>query len=275
LLVVLALLAAVDIYQAAETSNLKHAAANANRQIFQAAQGAHSLHYTLTTQITSAGATEIDYAQGDVGPNSGIQRLWGAQGNATVIVVHAKAYIKADMTGLENLLNYSPAQASQYAQQWIAISPTDTPYDQTIFLVTSNSLWSDPTQSPIAPFAQNPTQMTHGQPNPSTDTLHYAVDQKAGTGTGPVHGTATTEYSASRPYLPIASSDQVTGKFTDGTAFTQSDHATYSHWTQKVDPLPPGPAIAFATLPPPAGNQAQPAAPADNGTTLTAYHALR
>lgn len=111
--------------------------------MLEAASARHSLHYVSTSTKPGLRLRIVS----DVGRGRGIQRITitthGQTGPATVLIVDRTAYIKGNSFTLDDYFGFTPAQAKQYAGQWISIPSSNGAFSALAADATFASFLSD------------------------------------------------------------------------------------------------------------------------------------
>jgi hypothetical protein len=174
----------------------------------------------------------------DIGLNEGTQTIsGGTEGNATLVVVPDRAYVKGDAAFLENDLGLSSSVASLYAGKWISFDPTDPDYQAVIDGDTVGSTLSEST--PQGQLTLSSARTFEGQ---------NVVEVSGGLGEAltkqGVTGSDVLYVSTSAPYLPVA--------FIQSTSLNGQSNTlklTFSSWGEKVSVRAPTGATPFSSIP--------------------------
>jgi hypothetical protein len=153
-----------------------------------------------------------------------------------VVLVRGIAYVQGDPGGLGAALGLPSSSATAYANKWIAVQSTDTPYSSIVQAVTLNG-----TISQLRP----------------TGRLHSAgsaiIDGRSALGVGGglpgqpqqgVTGSTTLYVASSRPTVPLKFTIQAT---TRGQRI--DDVATFTQWGRPLHLSAPAGSVAFSSIP--------------------------
>jgi hypothetical protein len=127
-----------------------HAATRTAAQVLTSSQAAakaqSSFHYVTVTKVPGTTLT----LTGDVSASSGEQTVVyvrkGTVGHLSESLVGGLAYVRGDEPGLVNDLGMPSALATQYANQWISVTPSDPNFDAIATALTTSSALA---QAPI------------------------------------------------------------------------------------------------------------------------------
>lgn len=226
--------------------------AEANSKLYAAAVDAGSFHYVSQSSGNVGGRTVTGTQSGDVGQGEGVQYLTSGVGDYEVIVVGSAAYMRADLSTLENMLGYSPSEAAPFVDQWIAFAPSDAPYKAVAADVTAETTWTNSSASPTDGLPQTPVSVSgvftaNGE---SDQSVRYAIEG-GNAATGAIyHGSESITFAAADPHLPRVATERLSG--TVGRQPTMADtRTTFSHWGESVSVKAPTTSIPFSTLPRP------------------------
>jgi hypothetical protein len=104
-----------------------------------AAKAESSFHYVSVTKLPGKTLT----LTGDVSRSSGEQTIVvvanGSVGHLSESLVGGSAYFRGDQTGLVNDLGLPSALATQYANRWISLTPSDREFDSIATALTTSS----------------------------------------------------------------------------------------------------------------------------------------
>ena len=222
----------------------------ANSELFAAALSSGSFHYSDVTSGTLGGHAVTATQSGDDGRTEGVQYMTSALGDYEVIVVNSMAYMKPNLTMLENTFGYSPSLAAPYVNRWIAFRPSDTPYDSVAADVTTETTWNNPSESPTDDLPQTPESVTglstlNGQ---SVQSVRYSLHGTSKAANASYSGTETMSFSATDPHLPTDLTEQLSGMANQQTS-TESVQVTFTQWGEPVSVAAPTASIPYSTLP--------------------------
>ncbi|MGD0394528.1 MAG: hypothetical protein ABSC41_18020 [Acidimicrobiales bacterium] len=173
-----------------------------------------------------------------------------ALGDYEVIVLNSKAYMKANLTMLENTFGYSPSEAAPYVDRWIAFTPSDSPYSSVAADVTTATTWNDPAESPTDGLPHTPESVT-GLSNvngESVQSVGYSLDGTSKAADASYSGTETISFFATNPHLPTHLTEQLSGT-ANQQATTANVEVTFSRWGEPVTVTAPTASIPYSTLP--------------------------
>jgi hypothetical protein len=227
----------------------------ANSALYAAAMASGSFHYVDVSSGSVGGKAATGTLTGDVGLTEGVQTMTSDLGNYQVIVINAVAYMKADVTMLENNFGYSASQAAPYADRWIEFTASDSPYSAIAADLTTGSTWGNPSNSPSnglphTPESVTPVSTMNGQ---SVQSVLYSQNGSEKATNGSYTGTETIVFAASEPHLPSYATEQLSGTV-NGQPSTSSDRVTFSQWGEPVTLTAPTGAIPYSALPTPSAS---------------------
>jgi hypothetical protein len=234
--------------QSSSSAPVSPAARRAMAAAITAAEAAGSFHYVSSSTTTANGATITSTTVGDAGRNSGRQDITTkdpVNGSAafTVLVVGTTAYFRGDATALAENLNLSASVASQHANQWISLQPSDgSVYSSVYAAVTVH----DALAENISVKPQNLSTTTVG-----TRTIHIVSGALnpvtiPGQGTQRVDGTGSLQIVA-RTRLPVhyqQSGTSGSGSSAQRTSFTMS----FSAYGKPVSVTAPQGAVPYSSI---------------------------
>jgi hypothetical protein len=223
----------------------------ANSKLYAAAAASGSFHYVNSSLEVVGGRTETSTSIGDAGRDQGVQYMIGAQGAFEVIVVDSMAYMKADLSALENVLGLSPTVAAPYVDRWISLAPTDAPYKAVAADVTSETTWDDPATSVTDALPQQPASvsglfMLNGR---SVQSVIYLLQGSDGQTGASYAGTEIAIFAATDPHLPSVINEHLSGTV-DQQPSTEGSRVSFSRWGELVSVKPPTQSIPYSSLPP-------------------------
>ena len=225
----------------------------ANADLYAAAMASGSFHYAVVSSGTDGGHSVTSTQSGHNSRTGGVQYNTSAFGDSEVIVVNSMAYMRSDLTMLENSFGYSPSEAAPYVGRWIAISPSESPYSSVAADVTTGSTWGNPSLSPTDGLPHTPESVSSvttfkGEP---VQSVQYAIHATNEAAHATASGSETIVFSAAHPHLPVSLTETLSG-----TANAQTSNevlkATFSRWGESVSVTPPTDSIPYSTLPAPA-----------------------
>jgi len=219
-----------------------------------AAKQADSFEYVAITQGGSSSQSTVGTAQ----RSSGLQDItvdnpaYGTE-KFSLVLVDGVVYFRGNAAALEDQLGVpSTSNPQGYANQWIAIRSSDSPYAALEAGITTDSNLS---QVLITPHSA--TQVTGANGN-HIWRLTGALPSEGGGGSG---GTAQLDV-AGESKLPLSySSTQNSG------GEQLKSNFTFAHWGKKVTVSAPDGSIAFSSLGVPSGNGSPPSS--ETGPTPT------
>jgi hypothetical protein len=197
-----------------------------------AARNAASAHYVLSA-VQGKNSQTIS---GDSSPHEAQQSVSLGTQRIEVIYVGGVTYVRGNASGLTSDMGFATAVAAKYADKWIAVHSTDSPFKSIVAAVTLTGT-----------LAQlNPTgSLTLTAP--TTIAGRQAVGVKGGL-PGPaqtgITGSATLYVATSAPTVPL----KLTGTATQGTQHVQ-ELGTFSDWGKALHLTAPTGAVAFSSVP--------------------------
>ena len=200
-----------------------------------AARRAGSFHYV--SNFTSQGSTQ--HTVGDAGPDSGRQVITIGSHSFTVLVIGTACYFQGDANTMVAQLGVSAAAATSHAGQWIALAPSDGPYQSVYAAVTAPSALSDN----IA-FKPQHDLGTSTVGTRSVQSIGGAMTNFSASGqTQQARGTAEFDAAVARPHVPVRYVERgvINGQQADFTM-------TFSHWGERVGIVAPPGALSFSSL---------------------------
>lgn len=219
------------------SSSSSPAAKAALTKALDAATKASSFHYVSVTTGASQDATTI----GDASSSSGEQQITTTDANGTghftVIVFGKQCFFKGNALAMEENLNVDSTAAQAHADQWISLSPSDSPYASVYAAVTTHDALHD--SITLRPQSLGTTTVD----GKTVQTISGPVTPVTVAGqTESVKGTATLEVSQDthRP-LRYSQSGTLQGQ---KTTFTM----TFSRYGQPVSVTPPVGAVTFPSI---------------------------
>ena len=171
---------------------------------------------------------------GDAGIKDGSQLIVGAGARWEALVVDDKVFITGDVKGLEDE-GFSSSVATTYANTWISIAPTDSPYKT---IIAELALY--PALEVLAPTGNltlTPATTWDGR-------QAVGIRGSARTSTGSqAKGTAILFVTTATPFLPIGYSAEAANN-----GQTATETGTFSDWGKPVHLAAPTHSIAFSSL---------------------------
>jgi hypothetical protein len=221
----------------------------ANAALYAAAIQSGSFHYTDTSSVTTGGVAVTATQSGDVGRNQGTQTMTSPVGDYEVIVADSVAYMKGNVTALENMFGYSVSVATVYANRWIEFTSSDGPYSAISADVTTGSTWGNPTVSPSDGMTHTPESVTgittrNGQ---SVQSVVYAQSGTSRSSDTSYTGTEQITFAAAVPHLPVSLTERLSGTAEQQTA-TSTVNVTFGQWGEPVNVTVPTGAIPYSSL---------------------------
>jgi hypothetical protein len=194
---------------------------------------AWSVHYTSMGSVSKVSNTET----GDAGPVSGTQQVLIRRGarsdTASLIVIGQITYAKANVMGLEDMMDLSPTDAATDANHWILFSTTNTAFSQIVAGIRSQDVAQEIALK--GPFTLGVSRRLDG----------YAVDAIRGTlnvqGAKPVHAVLYVR-ALGRPQPVQEDTVNAQGK-PNG-----EDHIVFSKWGERVRPRAPDATITLGPV---------------------------
>ena len=222
----------------------------ANSALYAAAAASGSFHYTGVTSGEVGGQAVTATQSGDAGRAEGVQYQTSSLGDYEVIVINSMAYMKADLTMLENEFGYSPAEAAPYVNRWISFTSSDSSYASVAADVTMETTWSNPSESstdglPHTPVSVSGVSTLNGQ---SVQSVRYSLHGNSKAASASYSGTETIFFSANGPHLPTQLTGQLSGAINQQST-SETVEATFSRWGQPVSITAPTGSIPYSTLP--------------------------
>jgi hypothetical protein len=217
------------------------AARNVLHRAIAKAESALSFHYVSVSNETNQDLTTV----GDAGRNSGKQEITTKDSNGsasfTVLVIGSACYFQGDALAMVENLGLSASVAQSYANQWISLAPSDSPYASVYAAVTVHEALSEnitfkPQHLTSTTVGRQKVQEVSGATTPVTI---------AGQAQN-VKGTATLDVSASTK-LPIRYRETGTVKQQRQTVHL-SFTMTFSDFGESVSESAPSGATAFSSL---------------------------
>jgi hypothetical protein len=223
--------------------------AQANTGLYAAAVASGSFHYVDFSSGTDGGHPVTSSQSGDDGRTEGVQYNTSAFGDSEVIVINSMAYMRSDLTMLENTFGYSLGEAAPYVNRWIAFSPTDSLYSSIAADVTTGSTWGKPSLSPTDGLPHTPLSVSavSGQPLQS---LRYSIRGTNRAANASYTGSESIAFSAVSPHLPSTLTEQVSGVVAHQSS-SEVLKETFSHWGESVAIAAPTDTVPFSALPAP------------------------
>jgi hypothetical protein len=197
-----------------------------------AARKAASAHYVLSA-VQGKNSQTIS---GDSSPSEAQQSVSLGTQQIDVTYVGGVAYVRGNASGLTSDMGFATAVAANYANKWIAVHSSDSPFKGIVAAVTLTGTLEQ----------LNPTgNLTLTAP--TTIAGRQAIGVKGGL-PGPsqsgVTGSATLYVAASRPTVPL----KLTGTATQGTQHVQ-EIGIFSDWGKALHLTAPTGAVAFSSVP--------------------------
>lgn len=229
----------------------------ANSALYAAALASGSFHYRDVSSGTVGGHAVTAVQSGDDGRTAGVQYMTSSLGDYEVIVVDSMAYMKPDLTMLEDTFGLSPSEAAPFVDRWLSFKPSDAPYDSVAADVTTGSTWGNPATSPTEGLPQTPESVSglstvNGAPAQS---VIYSLHGANAAASASYSGSETITFSAAGPHLPRSLTEQLSA--TSGQqSGSESNDVTFSRWGEAVDVTAPAGSIPYSTLPTPTATTA-------------------
>ncbi|HVC68873.1 MAG TPA: hypothetical protein VNC61_01280 [Acidimicrobiales bacterium] len=217
----------------------------------------NSFHYVASSSLSGPNGGS-SRTIGDAGPDSGRQDITSGTQRFTVLVIGSACYLKGNASALVANLDFSTADATTHAGQWISLTRNDGPYATVYAAVTAPAAIAD--NITVVPRGQEPTTNLKGRP---VQTITGTIAPVTIPGQGPTptpKGTATLAVRAAAPHLPVLYRER-------GTLKHQRSSATvsFSKWGEPVHISTPAGAIPWAQI----GAGSGPVSPTPSGTFLT------
>ena len=205
-------------------------------QILQAALAAAeksgAAHYVLTS--VGPGKGQVQTITGDAGSKDARQIITGAGARWESLVADDKVFITGDAKGLEDE-GFPSSVAATYADKWISIAPSDSPYKT---IIGEAALY--PALVQLAPIGN----LTLTGPTSRDGQQAVGVRGSVRTSMGSTaKGTAILYVATATPTLPIAYSAEAV----DGTQ-TTTETGTFSSWGEPVHFAVPTDSVAFSSI---------------------------
>jgi hypothetical protein len=205
-------------------------------QILQAALAAAeksgAAHYVLTSVGPAKG--QMQTVTGDAGSNDARQTVTGAGARWESLVADDKVFITGDVKGLKDE-GFPPSVAATYANKWISIAPTDSPYKT---IIGEAALY--PALVQLAPIGN----LTLTAPTTRDGQQVIGVRGSIRTNSGSTaNGTAILYVAIATPTLPVAYSAEAVD---DGETATET--GTFSSWGEPVQFTVPTESVAFSSI---------------------------
>jgi hypothetical protein len=222
----------------------------ANAQLYAAAVASGSFHYSSVSSGTVGGRPVTGIQTGDTGRAEGVQYLTSPLGDYEVIVVNSMAYMKGNLTMLENNFGYSPSEAAPYVDKWISFTPSDSPYTAVAADVTTETTWSNPSESPTDGLPHTPVSVSGVSTlkGESVQSVLYSLHGTDKATNSSYSGTETIFFLAASPHLPTSITEHLSGT-TNQQPSIDNAAVTFSQWGDPVDVSAPAGSIPFSTLP--------------------------
>ncbi len=187
--------------------------AEANSMLFAAAVNSGSFHYVSASTDVGGGTSVTATQTGDVGQNEGVQYMNSAVGDYTVVVVGSAAYMKANLSMLENMLGYSPSEAAPFVNQWIAFGPSESLYKAVAADVTTETTWNNSSVSPTDQLPQTPESVSglSTLDGESAQTVRYSLEGNDTTADTTYTGSESITFAATEPHLPLVVTERLSG----------------------------------------------------------------
>jgi len=196
-----------------------------------AASRAGSAHYVLTERA----GTQTQTITGDASANSGHQAISAGTLRVQVVLVRGIAYVQGDAGALGAALGLPSATAISYANKWIAVQSTDSPYPSIVQAVTLNGTISQ--LRPTGRLHLAGSAIIAGRPALGVGGGLPGQPQQG------VTGSTTLYVASSRPTVPLKFMIQATsrGQHLD-------DVATFSQWGRPLHLSAPTGSVAFSSI---------------------------
>jgi len=186
-----------------------------------AVRRAGSFHLRATS--TQNGTTAV-FVQ-EVGSRQGIQNITIGKQHATIVVINAVAYLRANKLALLQFMGFPAAIADRLHDRWISFTPTDAPYTDIAASVTLDSALNEiAIDGPVTKTAE-------------TTVLGRRVVGL--TGNGFMNGKETLYVPATGTPFPVQEILSISGG---------SEAIVFSHWGETVRVAKPTSVIAFSSV---------------------------
>ena len=241
---------ALVVFNSGSSSGAIRSPAAANSALYAAAVASGSFHYTGVSSGEVGGRAVTATQIGDVGRAEGVQYQTSALGDYEVIVVNSMAYMKPDLTMLENEFGYSPSEAAPYVNRWISFTSSDSPYSSVAADVTMETTWNNPSESPTDGLPHTPESVSgvstlNGR---SVQSVRYSLHGTTKAASASYSGTETIFFSTTGPHLPTQLTGQLSGAINQQST-SETLKVTFSRWGEPVSITTPTGSIPYSTLP--------------------------
>ena len=201
-----------------------------------AANKAGAVHYVLkATQ-----GTQTETITGDALNSGGRQEITLGALHIQVVVVNGVAYAKGNSQSLNTMMGIITAQASKYADKWIAVHTSDSLYNG-----ISQAVVLDTALAQLTPGGTLKLTGTKTLQGRQAIGVHGGLPGPSQTG---VTGSTTLYVATSKPTLPLGFSENATSKTSTGTQHGV-DTGTFSNWGVRVHLQAPTDTVAFSSIP--------------------------
>jgi hypothetical protein len=197
-----------------------------------AAKKSGAAHYILKSVGPTKG--ELQMVTGDSGIADGRQVIIGAGARWEALVVNGKVFISGDAKGLEDE-GFPSSVAVTYANKWISIAPTDSPYKS---VIAELALY--PALEDLSPTGK----LTLTAPTTLDGRRVIGVRGSVRTSKGSTaKGTVILYVSTTSPTVPVAYSATASDQ-----GQTAVETGTFSDWGEVVHFTAPTQSVAFSKI---------------------------
>lgn len=197
-----------------------------------AAEKSGTAHYVLTSIGPAKGQEQT--VIGDSGNRDARQIITGAGARWESLIADDKVFITGDAKGLEDE-GFPSSVATTYANKWISIAPTDSPYKTIV-----GELSFYPALVRLAPIGSLTLTAPSTRDGQQVVGVRGSVSTSAGS---TAKGTATLYVATAKPTLPIAYSAVAVDN-----GQTATETGTFSTWGEPVHFTVPTDSVAFSSI---------------------------
>jgi hypothetical protein len=194
---------------------------------------AWSVHYTSTGTLAKVTNTET----GDAGPVSGTQQVTiqnaTRSDTASLIVIGQITYARANVMGLEDMMDLSPTDAATDANHWVLFSTTNSAFSQIVAGIRSADVAQEIALS--GPFTLGKARQLDGF---AVDAIRGTLDEQGGKSMRAVL------------YVRASGRPQPVEEDTVGAQGKPNgeDHIVFSKWGERVRPRAPDATITLGPV---------------------------
>jgi hypothetical protein len=193
--------------------------------------------WTVHYASTSADAKVSNSESGDAGPVSGTQQVLIRSGtrsdSASLIVIGQITYVKANVMGLEDMMDLSPTDATADAGHWILFATANTAFAQVVAGIRSPDVAQEIALQ--GPFTLGRSRQLDGT---TVDAIRGTLNVQ---GSKPAHAVLYVRASG-RPQ-PVEEDTVNTQGKPNG-----EDHIVFSKWGERVRPKAPDATISLGPV---------------------------